>query len=236
MKSQKLKIGVLGASGRMGQEVARLLKDHPRMTAWVGVSRSESEGFEHWMEQIEPAICRQVDVWIDFSTPEACLSLLKTAIQNRQAVVSGTTGLTATQKKMFRAAGKKIPMLWASNMSLGVAVLNEALKVFSHLKSFDFQIEEVHHKRKKDRPSGTALTLQENLEKAVGRPLPEPQAIRGGGVYGIHKVWALSEEELLIFEHSALNRSVFARGAVTAAEWISKKKPGFYSVSDLLLK
>ncbi|WP_374029484.1 4-hydroxy-tetrahydrodipicolinate reductase [Bdellovibrio bacteriovorus] len=125
-------------------------------------------------------------------------------------------------------------MLWSSNMSLGVAVLNEALKSLSAISHFDFQIEELHHNKKKDKPSGTAITLQENLEKAVGRELPEALAIRGGGIFGVHKIYAMSDEEVLTFEHTALNRTVFAKGAVQAAEWLVKQKPGLYQIRDVL--
>ena len=119
-------------------------------------------------------------------------------------------------------------------MSLGVAVLTEALEVFSKISQYDFQIEEFHHNRKKDRPSGTAKSLQEKLEHSVGRKLPEPVSIRGGGIFGVHKVHAMAEEEHLVFEHIALNRAVFARGAVEAAQWLCSKKKGFYSMRDVL--
>ena len=121
-------------------------------------------------------------------------------------------------------------------MSLGVAVLNQALELCSQLEGFDFQIEEFHHKRKKDNPSGTAITLQENLEKATERKLPPPIGMRGGGLFGIHKVWAFSEEEALLFEHQALNRAVFARGALKAARWLSQQEPGLYGMKDVLQK
>lgn len=220
---KKVRVGVIGAQGRMGQEICRLLGEarNMRLAAEIGRDRGRGEVGE-------------VDVWIDFSSPEALAEHLKFALKNGQAYVCGTTGLSAAQTKLLKSAAKKIPVLWSSNMSLGVTVLNEALKVFAALKAFDFQIEEIHHNRKKDKPSGTALTLQQNLEKAVGRSLPAPLSIRGGGVFGVHKILAMSDEEVISFEHAALNRTVFARGAVKAAAWIAGRQPGFYSMSDCL--
>ena len=134
----------------------------------------------------------------------------------------------------LKKASQQIPVLWSSNMSVGVNFLNGLLKHFKSLKGFDFQIEEVHHRHKKDAPSGTALTLQKTLQSAVETPLPEALAIRGGGVFGIHKVWAIADEEVLTFEHQALNRKVFAKGAVAAARWIAGQPPGYYSMLDVL--
>ncbi|MNT06765.1 4-hydroxy-tetrahydrodipicolinate reductase [compost metagenome] len=108
------------------------------------------------------------------------------------------------------------------------------MKVFSAIQGFDYQIEEFHHNKKKDKPSGTAISLQENLEKAVGRKLPEPLAIRGGGIYGVHKIYAMSDEEVLMFEHSALNRAVFAKGAVEAAMFLAIQTPGLSAIRDAL--
>lgn len=234
---KKKKVGVLGAGGRMGAEIAKVLGAHPRLEAYLGVDRSGvPAGFKQTAKALAASPTKDVDVWIDFSSPESLSELLAIAEKSGTPVVSGTTGLLASHEKSLARAKTKIPVLWASNMSMGVAVLREALKSFASLRGFDFQIEEVHHNRKKDKPSGTALTLQKDLEQVVGAKLPEPLAIRGGGVFGVHKVWALSDEEVLIFEHQALNRAVFAKGAVHAADWLLRqKKPGLYSVRDALL-
>ncbi|MBX2988074.1 MAG: 4-hydroxy-tetrahydrodipicolinate reductase [Bdellovibrionaceae bacterium] len=208
---KKLKVGLWGASGRMGQEVSRLLADARDL------SLAE----------------KSVDIWIDFSSPEGFDEILKKAVKAGTPLVSGTTGLSAKQKDALKKAGRKIPVLWASNMSLGVAVLNEAIRLFSRLEGFDFQIEEIHHNRKKDRPSGTALTLQETLREAVGGKIPDVLSMRGGGVFGVHKVWAFSEEEVLMFEHQALNRAVFARGALAAARWLAGRPAGLYHIRDV---
>ncbi|MDG0814876.1 4-hydroxy-tetrahydrodipicolinate reductase [Bdellovibrio svalbardensis] len=222
---KKLKIGLVGAGGRMGKEIASVLEQGADCELFYPLLRDE---------KVDPKKASKVDVWIDFSTPEAFAGVLKMAAKYNTPVVCGTTGFTAKEKALLKKYGSKIPLLWASNMSMGVAVLNEALKSLSAISNFDFQIEEIHHNRKKDKPSGTAITLQENLVKAVGKTIPEPLAIRGGGVFGVHKIFAMSDEEVLTFEHSALNRTVFAKGAVRAASWLAKQKPGLYQIRDVL--
>jgi 4-hydroxy-tetrahydrodipicolinate reductase len=232
---QKLKVGLVGASGRMGQEITEILKTKANFELHLAVCRSASLAeFAYTRATPNCPEAKEVDIWIDFSSPELLKQLLMVAAKNKTPVVSGTTGLAVTDQSALKRAAKTIPVLWASNMSLGVAVLTEALEVFSRISNFDFQIEEFHHNRKKDRPSGTAKSLQERLEKAVGRKLAEPLSIRGGGIFGIHKVHAMAEEEHLVFEHMALNRAVFARGAVEAAQWLCSRKKGFYSMRDVL--
>lgn len=227
----KKKVGVLGAGGRMGQEVALALKSATSLDAFLGLDASgEAPGFQNVAKNLQSPLCEQVEIWIDFSSPEGLEKLLEVA---KAPVLSGTTGLTENTKTAMARAAKTIPLFWASNMSLGIAVLQEAMKVFRHLDDFDFQIEELHHRRKKDRPSGTAITLQERLEEIVGRECPQPLSIRGGGIFGIHRIWAMSDEEVLTFEHQALNRAVFARGAVKAASWMVGRAPGLYSMRDL---
>lgn len=222
---KKVKIGLIGSAGRMGQEIADVIHNNSRCELVYAPLRGEK-----W----DAKKAKAVDVWIDFSSPEALKEVLKKASENKTPVVCGTTGFTKKEKDLLKTYSKKIPVLWSSNMSLGVAVLNEALKSFAAISHFDFQIEEIHHNRKKDRPSGTAITLQENLEKAVDKKLPEALAIRGGGVFGVHKIFAMSDEEVITFEHTALNRTVFAKGSVQAAEWLVKQKPGLYQIRDVL--
>lgn len=223
---KKIKVGLIGGSGRMGQEIEKILGHYPSCELFYSLGRNEK-----W----DSKKGHKVDVWIDFSSPQALKETLKRAAETKKPVVCGTTGFGQKEKNLLAKYSQVVPILWSSNMSIGVAVLNEALKSLSAIAHFDFQIEEIHHNKKKDRPSGTAITLQENLEKAVDKKIPEALAIRGGGVFGVHKVYAMSDEEVLVFEHSALNRTVFARGAVRAAEWLIKqKKPGLYSMRDVL--
>lgn len=232
---KKLKIGLVGANGRMGQEITKILHSQKNLQLYLAICRESSLAeFTYTRKTPQCAEAKEVDVWIDFSSPELFKTLLKVASNYQTPVVSGTTGLSPADFKSIKKAAARIPVLWSSNMSLGVAVVTEALKVFSRISGFDFQIEEFHHKHKKDRPSGTAKSLQEKLEAAVGKKLPEPLSVRGGGIYGIHKIHAMADEEHIVFEHSALNRAVFARGAVEAAQWLCSQKKGFYSMRDLL--
>ncbi len=174
------------------------------------------------------------EVVIDFSLPEMTAPVASWCADRKIALVSGVTGITKEQKDLLGKASKAAPVLWAPNMSLGVAVMARMLAEFSKLHGFQFQIEELHHIRKKDKPSGTALFLQEKLKDAVGGDVPEPLAIRGGGIFGIHRAWAMGEEEVLTVEHNAMNRRVFARGALRAAVWLMDQKPGLYTMDDVL--
>ena len=125
-------------------------------------------------------------------------------------------------------------VMWSFNMSLSIAVLMKTIENLQMISHFDFQIEETHHKMKKDSPSGTALSLQKKLEKVTQSTLSDPLSMRRGGVSGVHKIWAYGEGETLCFEHVALQRRVFARGALWAAEKLLKKSKGFYEFGDLL--
>ena len=123
------------------------------------------------------------------------------------------------------------PVFYSANMSLGVAALRKAMQVFNYLSDFDFQIVEFHHNQKKDNPSGTALMLQKALPKSSKSK--QPVGVRGGGIFGIHNVYAMSESEIIEFSHTALNRQVFAKGAVKVAKWLHEQKPGrLYTFED----
>ncbi|RYZ75957.1 MAG: 4-hydroxy-tetrahydrodipicolinate reductase, partial [Proteobacteria bacterium] len=163
MKS-KIKIGLVGASGRMGQEITNILRGNSHFELYLAICRQSSLAeFAYTRETVQCPEAKEVSVWIDFSDPALLTKLLLVATKNRTPVVSGTTGLSPASALALKKAAQKIPILWASNMSLGVAVLTEALEVFGRLKQFDFQIEEFHHNQKKDKPSGTAKSLQQRL-------------------------------------------------------------------------
>ncbi|MBX2995633.1 MAG: 4-hydroxy-tetrahydrodipicolinate reductase [Bdellovibrionaceae bacterium] len=234
MKKSKLQVAVIGAGGRMGQEIGEVLSQRKDTRAQVGVVRKgEASGFERSETSLSAPALKKADVWIDFSTLESFSANVKAAVQAGRPLVSGVTGLTEKHLKELELAGKKIPVLWSPNMSFGIAALRKALAVAAELEDFDFQIEEFHHRHKKDKPSGTAIYLQKTLAQHVKGKLPEPLAVRGGGIFGVHKVWMMSEEETICFEHQALNRRVFAKGAVQAAVWLANRKPGLYTMDDL---
>jgi 4-hydroxy-tetrahydrodipicolinate reductase len=223
---KKLKFGILGSSGRMGLEVKRLLEEN-------GFSLSvqiNSDNFQSFLKEKQKV---QVDVWIDFSTPKVLNEFLDYLGRYPAPLVSGTTGISSDLSDKLKKAAKKAPIFWAPNMSIGVALVAKMLEGFSQFDEFDFQIDETHHKHKKDKPSGTAIFLQKKLQDVVGRKkLPEPLSTRGGGVYGVHRIQALSEEEVISIEHTALNRRVFAKGALWAAHKIVGYKAGYFEMKD----
>lgn len=225
---------MLGFGGRMGQEIVKAISEKKNLQIAGGVDRKKSAGPVRIETKIEAFTEKQVDVVIDFSSPELFRSALEWCVKNKRPLVSGTTGLTADDFKKLRAASKSTPALWAPNMSLGVAMMSELVKKVAQLDDFDFQIEEFHHRHKKDKPSGTALFLQEQLKAATSREIPEIVSVRGGGIYGIHRLSCMSPDETLTIEHVALNRSVFAKGAVTAAQWLVAQKPGLYELKNTL--
>ena len=218
------KAAVVGSSGKMGIEIQSLAKEFG-FEITCGVSRKTS---------IDALDSANVDVVFDFSIPDLTKSVAAWCLANKKPLVSGVTGLGATEKELLKKLSQSLPVFWAPNMSVGVAVMAHMLTQFSHLNGFDFQVEEIHHSEKKDIPSGTALLLQQKIEKSVAKSIPPPVAIRGGGVFGIHRVWALGEEETITIEHSAMNRRVFAKGALRAAKWVMNQPAGLYGMDELL--
>lgn len=222
-----LKVVLVGASGRMGQEIRNL-------SAQAGVKIAATVDAPKDWQSVDAA---QADVVIDFSSSEGLGGAIEWCVKHNVALVSGSTGLDAKVQAGLRAAGKKIPVLYSANMSQGIAVMNAMLENLKALGDWDFQIDEAHHSQKKDKPSGTALLLQDKLTQVLGRDLPTPLSVRGGGVPGIHTVWAMGPEETLTIQHTAFNRQVFARGALVAGRWLfDKAKPGLYDLSDLYRK
>lgn len=222
-------IMVFGAQGRMGQEIISIIEAQKNLKLAFQVDKKKS-GKICTLADVDT---KKIDVVIDFSHADAIDEVIQFCVKHKLPLVSGTTGIGKETKSKLQKASSAIPVLWSPNMSLGIAVLNKAIESLAALNDFDFQIEEVHHTKKKDAPSGTALLLQETLEKTVNRKPPAPIAIRGGGVFGIHRIFAFGEEETITFEHVALNRRVFAQGAVQAAAKLADKKAGFYKLADL---
>ena len=231
---KKIKLGVFGASGRVGKELLMLASQGKIFSPVVGVgNRQAPEGFQYGLTKLDKK-ATGVDIFVDFSLPEAFSEIVSFCVAHKIPLVSGTTGLTSAHRAEMQKASKKIPLLWSSNMSVGIATLRKALAVLSQLEGFDFQIEEFHHNRKKDKPSGTAITLQQDLEGILHKKMPEVLSIRGGGIFGVHRIFAMSDEEVITFEHQALNRTVFAKGALYAAQWLLHQKPGMYQMTDVL--
>lgn len=232
MKKQ-LRVGVFGAGGRVGKELLGLLKTSSEFIPSYGVG-SKAQGFETNVESLDSLKGGLSDLYIDFSSPELLEKVLPFCLKEKKPLVSGTTGLSEIQFAKLKEASRHIPILWSPNMSLGIATLKKALSVFKGIKSFDFQVEEWHHRHKKDSPSGTAIYLQKALEEVIDKKCPPAMVMRGGGIFGVHKVYAASDEEIIQFEHTAINRTVFARGALEAALWLKDREAGFYSMDDVI--
>ncbi|NHK28014.1 4-hydroxy-tetrahydrodipicolinate reductase [Parvularcula flava] len=195
------------------------------------------------------------DVVIDFTAPDHTMSLLETCLREKSALVIGTTGFSDEQEEKIRQAAEKIAIVKAGNMSLGINLLTLLVEQAAAAlgPDYDIEIHEAHHRHKKDAPSGTALMLGEAA--ATGRKVSlKDQAVyaregqtgvrpegaigfsvtRAGGIIGEHEVLFGAEEEIISLSHKALDRSVFARGAVTAAGWVAGREPGLYSMRDVL--
>ena len=226
-----------GANGRMGRAVRRLAADDQRFAIAGVVSRSEPEF--RVVEQIPHFSSRELpgvpdfDVAVDFSLPEAFDRLLAECLRRKHALVSGTTGLSDAQRAALESASRQIPIVWASNFSLGIAVLNELVGVAAaRLQGWDCDIVESHHVHKKDAPSGTALTLGAGIEAAGGHP--RYASLRAGDIVGEHLVQFAGQGERIELIHRANDRDIFARGALHAAIWLRGRAPGLYRMADTL--
>jgi len=200
------------------------------------------------------ALLSQSDVVIDFTIAMGTQTLLENALQNPTPLVIGTTGLDEHQFNLLKEAATLMPILYSTNMSLGVAVLNRLVELASKsLSDFDIEIVEQHHRYKKDAPSGTALTLGEHAARGRGLNLDDVRvsgrngligertkdeiaimALRGGDIVGRHTVGFYNDGEFIEMNHTATSRDTFAKGAIKAAKWITKQPNGLYTISDCL--
>ncbi len=242
-----IKIIVCGASGRMGSAIIRIAEESLASKIKIVGKVDVGDDLQNFIESC--------DALIDFTTPKATLKNLKLMVQHQKPLVIGTTGFTDEEKKQIEAAAQKIPICFSSNMSIGVnvmwKVIAEAAKALG--PTYDIEVLEMHHRLKKDSPSGTAMTTAEVLAKATGRHLAEDaiyarhgmigerkqneigiQTLRGGDVVGDHTVYFAGIGERLEITHRATSRDTFAQGALRAAEWLVGKKPGLYDMQDVL--
>lgn len=226
-----MKLGVIGASGRMGQQIGELaigLDFEP----WVGVTqKTQKDFYKNWVHQLPDAKLSECDVLIDFALAEGWSHRLHTYAQLGKPVVIGVTGLTADQLAELDRLSLVVPVLWSPNFSLGITLFKALLKICTQLNDYDFQLIEGHHKHKKDAPSGTALYLQAELQRLLpDQSLPAPLAYRGGGVIGEHRLEILGDYEKISIEHQAIDRKVFAQGALKVAQWLVKQPKGRYTM------
>jgi 4-hydroxy-tetrahydrodipicolinate reductase len=199
----------------------------------AAVARRPIEGLASVIHPAEMRAAPAFDVAIDFSLPEAFDAVLALCLERRVPLVSGTTGLTDAQRRALDSAATAIPIVWASNFSLGVAVLADLVERAARLlDGWDCDIVESHHVHKKDAPSGTALTLGERAQAAGASP--RYASLRAGDIVGEHTVQFATAGERIELVHRATNRDVFARGALHVARRIVGRPPGRYAVADLL--
>ena len=178
---------------------------------------------------------------IDFSSPEGLTACINFCIENSIPLISGTTGLSAEQLETLRTAKKFIPILLASNMSLGVSNLKSSIEQYllSISTPSKCKIIEIHHTNKKDSPSGTAIEIKSFLENLPGSRIDgliDVHSYRIGNIFGIHRIIFENAEGITTFQHIANSRNIFARGALKAAKWINTKQAGEYSFADFLNK
>lgn len=209
----------------MGRALMRLAEADPALQVVASTGRADVgalAGVPHF------------DVAVDFSAPDGFDAVLALCQARGKALVSGTTGLQAAQFEAMRQAGAHIPVLWASNFSLGVAVLNRLVAAAGKaLPGWQLDIIEAHHIHKQDAPSGTALSLGQTAETASGH-VPTYHSLRCGDVVGEHTVQFTGPGERLELVHRASNRDIFAQGALFAAQRLNGKLNGLYRFDDLL--
>lgn len=221
------------------EQMLPLIKTKNQLSPFLSI-RSESSGLfavsAPRIREVEADILADVSVWIDFTSGAGLTELLSATAKTGAPVVSGSTGLSKTDFGRLKAAAKKRKIFWAANMSPGLWAFRQAMKGLSAISNFDFSIEEIHHTQKKDRPSGTAKTLRSDLERISGKKIDTPVSLRLGGVFGVHTLIAASSNEMITMQHQALNRTVFAEGALLASDWLVGQTAGFYSMDDLFFK
>lgn len=214
---KKIKIGLFGRSGKMGQALAQIISQDQNLCI----------------------VDKNPDVWIDFSNHENLDQVIKVVGKGQAPLICGTTGYSAKDFKKLQKLALKVPVMWSGNMSFGIQLLLRMLNVLNQVESYDIQVVESHHRNKKDAPSGTGLMIQAEIDKITQKNKqkglrPAPLSVRGGGIFGEHEVKVMFDEETLEIKHTALNRLVFAKGAVLAAKAIVSKRPGYYTFGDIL--
>ncbi len=254
---KKINLAISGCMGRMGQQ---LIKSSKKNKKFKLVALTENRLINKKFNGIKPDLNSEkafdkTDVIIDFTIPNCTIEILKIAVKLKKKVVIGTTGFSRSQENQIKKYSKKIPILKAGNMSLGVNLLMYLTEIAS--KSLDNEylskIFEVHHKYKKDYPSGTALMLgkgiadgkNKNLYNVIGNKFLNKKSfpygkkinfnsIRKGEIIGQHEVKFSNGKEIITLNHEAFDRTLYSDGALTASKWLMKKRPGLYSMRDLL--
>ena len=254
---KKINLAITGCMGRMGQQLIKSSKSNSNFKL---VSLTENIKINKKFNGIRPVpntevAFKEADIIIDFTIPKCTIEVLKIASKLKKRVVIGTTGFTQKEDKMIKNYSKEIPILKAGNMSLGVNLLMYLTEIASKSLGDNYlsKIFEIHHKHKKDYPSGTALMLgkgiadgkNKDLYNLIGKKFLNKKnfpygkkinfnSIRKGEIIGEHEIKFSSGKEIITLNHEAFDRRLYSDGALTAAKWLVKKKPGLYSMRDLL--
>ena len=242
-----IKILINGITGKMGTEVAKLIKEHPKMHLLGGLDKYTSHNLPYPVFNDVNDIFEIPNVIIDFSIPEATISLLPFAIQKKIPMVIATTGFNEQQKEQIKEASADIAIFQSANLSYEITIMSKIVAQLSkELEDSNIEIVETHHNCKADAPSGTALLLADSINKAnhgiyyyelnrnEKKQKRNPKeigfsSIRGGNIVGEHQVIFFRENETFEVKHTAYSRTIFAEGAIKAAEWIMKQPPGYYT-------
>jgi 4-hydroxy-tetrahydrodipicolinate reductase len=254
-----MRLAICGAAGKMGQAIIAIAKEAPdiRISGALEYDSNKAIGAGDpvisSVKDLEK-ILKDSDAIIDFTNPESALKNLEVAVKQKVSVVIGTTGFSDGQKKQIKEASKVIPIVFSPNMSVGVNILfNLVEEVAKKVPDYDIEIVEVHHNKKKDSPSGTAVKLAEVAASSIGKDINEVGvygrhsandlrkkdeigvlSIRAGDIVGDHTVYFAGPGERIELVHRAHSRDTFAAGAVRAAKWVVDKKSGLYDMSDVL--
>jgi 4-hydroxy-tetrahydrodipicolinate reductase len=254
---KKINLAITGCMGRMGQQ---LIKSSRLDKNFKIVAITENQIINKRIAGIKPGlnnenVFKKANLIIDFTVPKCTFEILKIASKLKKRVVIGTTGFTKKEEDLIKRYSKKIPILKAGNMSLGINLLMYLTEIASKSLGNNFlsKIFEIHHKHKKDYPSGTALMLgkgiaigkNKNFYKLIGRKYLNKKnflygkkinfnSLRKGEIIGEHEVKFSSGKEIITLNHEAFDRALYSEGALTAAKWLMTKKPGFYSMRDLM--
>lgn len=234
-----IKLGIAGVCGKMGRRIFELASHDRDFEVAFALEKKATPMIGKDIGKLKISSTADglflVDVFVDFTTPEATETHLDYAAKYKKALVLGTTGLNETQLRKVEEVSKVVPVVFSPNMSIGVNVLFTVLPEIAVRLGPDYSIEiiEAHHKGKKDAPSGTAKKLGQILADATKKEIPT-HAIRLGDIIGDHTVIFCGNSERIEIKHQAHSRDLFAVGALKAAKWVFGKTAGLYSMQDVL--
>jgi len=234
-----IKLGIAGVCGKMGRRIYELASYDKDFEISLGLEKKGTPLIGRDLGKLKVSSSSDglflVDVFVDFTVPEACEEHLSYVAKYRKPLILGTTGLSEPQIKKVEEVSQVVPVVFSPNMSIGVNVLFSMLPEIAKRLGPDYSIEitEAHHKAKKDAPSGTAKKIGEVLAGVVKKEIPI-HSIRLGDIVGDHTVIFCGNSERIEIKHQAHSRDLFAVGALKAAKWIFGKAPGLYSMQDVL--